>query len=61
MLYVKIAQSKKDATKTFPVLCLDTGSREVFLSFDIALMSELTNLPVSSLRQGEVNSTITII
>ena len=61
MLYVKCVQSKKDSTKSFPVLCLSTDTREVFLSFDVALMSELTDLPVSKIRNLTVGETIKII
>ena len=59
-LYVECRQSKNDASKRYPALVLDLGYATKLLSFDVALLSELTELPVSVLRTLKVGDTVSV-
>lgn len=58
-LYVEKRHSKK-SDKDFLALVIDLGYATKMVNFDIALMSELTELPVSALYELKVGDTVPI-
>lgn len=58
-LYVEKRYSKK-SDRDFLALIIDLGYATKMVNFDIALMSELTELPVSALHGLKVGETVPI-
>lgn len=59
-LYVEKRFSKK-SERDFLALVVDLGYATKMVNFDVALMSELTELPVSALYELKVGDTVPVL
>ena len=56
--FVTKLQSSKDNTKTFPVLQCDLGYRVITVSFDTAVIAEVSGLTFENIYNLKVNERI---